>query len=100
MTTTPLPSPESLSRLPTAIYVPGTGRFAIYRGTPEEMVGKMGTEVGADNVSETIGKLMVVIALHRKVVLRLPENVPADRLAAVFVHALLDSKVARPMAQA
>jgi len=89
-------------RLPTAIFVPNEEDFIIYRGTPDEMVSSMAQAMGADSIEEAIQGLIFNLALHWKVFIRLPEDPSLGEkdLAAFFVHALLDTKIARPMAQA
>lgn len=74
----------------------------IYRGSPDEMVASMAATLGADTIEEAIHGLVLNIALHRHVFIRLPEDMNVDEkaLAAHFVKALLASKIALPMAQA
>jgi hypothetical protein len=87
--------------LPTAIFVAG-GRehFHIYRGKPDEMVSLMAQEMGADSIPIAIGNVLLTLALHRRILIELPTGLDDRALAAFFVYALLDTKIARPLAQA
>lgn len=90
-------------KLPRAISVPaasGDEYFHIYRGTPDEMVAVMAEEMGAKSVGETVSDVLAAIALHRKIVIRLPEGLDDEKLATLFVFALLDTKIASPLPQA
>lgn len=91
---------ETLRALPIAIWMPGDPP-SVYRGSPEEMVASMAAEMGDDvSVREAVNRLCAGLAAYRKVVIGLPEDVTDDTLARLFVFALLDTGMARPMADA
>ena len=92
-------SSMNLASLPTAIFVPaGPGKyFHIYRGSPATMVEKMAEEMGSKSIESTVQDILLAIALHRRIMIRLPEGLDDEKLAAAFVFALLDTKIARPV---
>ena len=45
-------------------------------------------------------QLCSALAQNRRVGIRIPLDLPDDQLAGLFVYALLDTKLARPMAAA
>jgi len=93
-------SEGKLMALPLAIWMPGEPP-SVYHGSPEEMVASMAREMGEDmTVRETVDRLCAALAAYRHVVIGLPEDVEDDTLARLFVFALLDMKLARPLAAA
>jgi hypothetical protein len=89
-------TPEALKRLPGAIWMQGSR--SIYRGSPVEMVRQMAAEMGADlSVHTTIDTLLTALYLKRGLLIAIPEDAPEDVVAALFVHALLDAKVSKPI---
>lgn len=100
MNTTPC-NPEVLSKLPSAIWCPGGPLPAIYRGSPLEMVRQMAEEMGTGiKTFDAVRTLCNALAEHRKVYIGLPGNVSEDILAGLFVFALLDLRISRPMPSA
>ena len=89
----------NLDSLPTAICVPAgpEKHFHLYRGSPTEMVAVMAEEMGSKSIETTVRDILLAIALHRRIVIRLPEGLDEETLSAVFVCALLDTKIARPV---
>jgi hypothetical protein len=74
---------------------------SVYSGSPAEMVASMAAEMGRDvTLREAVRRLCAGLAAYRKVVIGLPEDVSDETLARLFVFALLDTRVARPMADA
>lgn len=97
-------SEGKLLALPQSIWMP-TGNPgetpSVYHGSPEEMVEEMAREMGDGvTVREAVERLCGALAAYRRVVIGLPEDVPDDTLARLFVFALLDTKLAKPMAAA
>jgi hypothetical protein len=91
---------EKLRALPQSIWLPGEPP-SVYRGSPPEMVASMAAEMGEDiTVREAVNRLCAALAAYRRVVIGLPEDVPDDTLARLFVFALLDTGMAKPMAAA
>lgn len=88
--------------LPTAIFVPAGPKkyFHIYRGSPDEMVARMAEEMGSESIEKTVRDILLAIALHRRILIRLPEGLDEETLSTLFVYALLDTKIARPVPQA
>ena len=93
--------PDLTADFPTAIFVPGgEEHFHIFRGKPYEMVSTMAQEMGEDSIPVAIGIALLTLALHRRVLIELPTDLDDRALSAFFVYALLDTKIARPLAQA
>lgn len=94
-------NPEILNKLPQAIWCPGGPEPSIYRGSPLEMVRQMAGEMGPDiGTHDAVHTLCQALAQYRKVFIGLPGNVPEEVLAGLFVFALLDLRISRPMAAA
>jgi hypothetical protein len=90
----------TLRALPQAIWMPGKPP-SIYHGSPAEMVASMAQEMGDGvGVREAVERLCAALALYRRVVIGLPEDVTDDRLAQLFVFALLDTGMAKPVPDA
>jgi len=96
----------SLENLPTAIWVPAevanlTDRLpGVYRGSPVEMVQAMAKDNGYSTQRAVIKHYIDVLAQDYKIGIRLPGAASDEDLARLFVYALLDVGVGRPMAQA
>jgi hypothetical protein len=61
------------------------------------MAREMGEGV---TLREAVDRLCAALAASRRVAIGLPDDVPDDTLARLFVFALLDTGLAKPMAQA
>ncbi len=60
------------------------------------MVHQMAQEMGlGTNVPEAISVLLDALGRNRGVLIAIPEDVPEDVLAPIFVYALLDCGVSR-----
>ncbi len=91
---------ETLRALPRSIWMPGEPP-SVYHGSPAEMVASMAREMGDDvTVREAVERICAALATYRKVVIGLPEDVPDDTLARLFVFALLDTGMARRLPDA
>jgi hypothetical protein len=93
----------TLRALPQTIWMPASpgAEPSVYHGSPAEMVASMAEEMGDGvGVREAVDRLCAALALYRRVVIGLPEDVTDDRLAQLFVFALLDTGMAKPMADA
>jgi hypothetical protein len=85
-----------LRALPQAIWMPGSEN--VYHGSPAEMVASMAAEMGEGvTVREAVNQLCAALAAYRRTVIGLPEDVEDDRLAQLFVFALLDTGLAKPI---
>ena len=95
-------SSDALERLPEAIWLPvGNGSLAIYRGTAEEIVRAMSAEMGTGlSIHQAVKKLTAKLTRERKIAIELPSGLDEDRLAKLFIHALLETRLGKPMAQA
>jgi hypothetical protein len=93
--------PEALSGLPRAIFIPTPGDPAIYVGTPVEMIGQMAGEMTDEPipVRQVIEILMVALIQTRKVQIGVMAD-SDEEMAALFIYALLDRQIARPMPEA
>jgi hypothetical protein len=92
-----------MNDLPRAIYVPSSGgatEFRIYRGTPTEMLGEMGAELGVRGIPCVVEEISRGLALYRRIKIQVPEGLSDEKLAALFVYALLDLKLVLPLARA
>jgi hypothetical protein len=87
--------------LPPAIWVP-QGSYRIYRGTPPEIVREMaiGETEASLTVREALQQLTQGLATARKVVIQLPWAQSDEVLSALFLHALLDLGIGRPVPSA
>jgi hypothetical protein len=93
-------SERRLRALPQSIWMPGAPP-SVYRGSPAEMVASMAAEMDPGmGVRETVDRLCAALAAYRRVVIGLPDDVEDDTLARLFVFALLDTGMAKPMADA
>jgi len=89
-------TPETLKTLPKAIWMQGSR--SVYRGTPVEMVRQMAAEMGPGlTVRSTVDTLLTALYLKRGLLIALPEDAPEEIVAALFVHALLDARVSKPI---
>ena len=96
-------SPDTLKQLPDAIWVAGTSKRlpSVYRGEPIEMVRQMAAEMNPNiSATDAIRVLVNALAAHRRIFIGLPNNVPDEVLAGLFIYALLDLGVSRPMPEA
>ncbi len=96
-------SEGELRDLPQSIWIPAREGEApsVYHGSPAEMVASMAREMGEDmSVRETVDRLCAALAAYRRVVIGLPNDVEDDTYARLFVFALLDTGMARPMPDA
>jgi hypothetical protein len=92
---------EKIDALPASIWMPGNTEPSIYRGTPTEIVTAMAAEIGEGvSIRDAVRQLCSALAEHRHVGIRLPLDLPDEQLAGLFVYALLDTRLARPMASA
>lgn len=64
------------------------------------MARQMADEMGCPSIASMVDEVLGAIAQHRKIVIHLPDGLADDELAEVFVFALLETKIARPVAQA
>jgi hypothetical protein len=96
----PIPT-DALQKLPAAIWLPrieaGTTDVPVYRGSPQEMVAQMASEMNVATSREAIVKLLQGLAQNRGVSIGLPASATDEKLAALFVYALLDTRLARPV---
>jgi hypothetical protein len=93
---------DTTQRLPQAIWIPSVPEPAVYRGDPLEIVQAMADEMGDISARDAIDLLIDELAFSRKVVINLhnPESLPDEGIAHLFVYALLDTGIARPLPQA
>ena len=91
-----------IEALPAAIWIAGEEQTtSIYRGTPTEIVEAMASEMGDGlSVRSAVQQLCSALAQNRRVGIRIPLDLPDDQLAGLFVYALLDTRLAKPMARA
>lgn len=84
--------------IPPVIWCP-VGDY-LYSGSPLEMVQQMADEMG-DNIQpgQAIYILVTALAYHRQIYIGLPEADDND-LAGMFITALLDQGVSRPLVAA
>src|SRR5271155_1681899 len=89
---------EALKSLPDAISVERARQVYVYHGTPVEMVRQMASEMGPNvTVHNAIGTLLTALYRNRGVLIAIPEDAPEEIVAAVFVHALLDTGIFKPI---
>lgn len=94
-------TPETLKKLPDAIWVPGGEAPSVYRGSPLEMVQQMAAEMHPEmTASEAVEVLQDALAKHRRIFIGLPRAVPEEIRAGMFIYALLDLGLSRPMPEA
>ena len=90
-----------IDMLPASIWIPGDTEPSIYRGTPTEIVNAMAVEMGGGfSLRDTVARLCSALAQNRRIGIHIPLDLPDEQLAGLFVYALLDTKLARPMASA
>ena len=84
--------------LPKALWVP-SGSLRIYRGSPvaivRQMVGKKATD--PFEVREALQGLTRELAKARCILIQLPWDQPEEELSSLFLHALLQIQIARPV---
>lgn len=98
----PFASLNPSAPLPSAIWMPTLQSTLpnCYQGSPLEMVQEMGVQMKPGlSVSETIDRLIPLLADNRKLRIQLPDG-PDGWRATLFVQALLGSGVAKPMPSA
>ena len=90
-----------IDALPEAIWIAGEEQTtSIYRGTPTEIVKAMASEMGDISIHGAVQQLCSALAQNRRVGIHLPLDLPEEQLAGLFVYALLDTRLAKPMARA
>lgn len=85
--------------LPAAIWVPSSS-LAIYRGSPQNIIEEMTVPLGDKPVREKLHALVEELASARKIIVQLPWNQPDDVLSSLFIHALMQLGLGRPVPQA
>jgi len=84
--------------IPPVIWCP-LGDY-LYSGSPLEMVQQMADEMGDDiQPGQAIYILVTALAYHRQIYIGLPDAADDD-LAGLFITALLDQGVSRPLVAA
>jgi hypothetical protein len=79
----------------------GQGSLTIYRGSPQEIVRAMASEMGDGvTIRQAVKKLTSALSNDRRITIQFPDGVPEEQLAKMFVHALLVTKLGREMPQA
>jgi len=94
-----------MAGLPEAIWIPSPGSSAlpkVYRGSPVEIVEAMASKAKPKKrtVRSAVKYLVMSIAKTRKVEIHLPGGLDEDELAGLFVFALLDTGLGKPLPQA
>ena len=85
--------------LPTTIFCPEGGY--LYNGTPLEMVKQMAAEMGEGiTAPQAIDTLLLALAYFKHIYIGVPEDLPVDDQAELFIGALLDQGVSRPLVAA
>ena len=77
----------------------GTDPVAVYLGSPVEMVRQMAEERGETARRGAVETLLTALCRHRRIAIALPEDVPDDMLATIFVYAQLKTGVSKPVPQ-
>jgi len=95
---TVLDLPKLTSGLPRALWVP-SGSLKVYRGSPVDVVRQMvGCRGGKTfQVRSAIQALSEELAKARHIRIHLPWDQSDDVLSALFLHALLQLRIARPV---
>jgi hypothetical protein len=93
---------DTSQALPRAIWIPTHPEPAVYRGVPLEMVRAMADEMGDISTRDAIDLLVDELAFSRKILIDLcnSDELPEEGIAHLFVYALLDTGIARPLPQA
>lgn len=96
-----LSSPPNIAHLPAAIWILAGGSMpAFYRGSPLEMVRSMAEEMDAPSLEVAVGTILAGLAKNRRVTIKLPPGLPDEKLSRLFVFALLETGVGKPMPSA
>ncbi len=91
-------APDALKRLPGAISMALGNHLSVYHGRPIDMVRQMASEMGEGmSVHAAVGTLLTALYRNRGILIAIPEDAPEEIVAALFVHALIDSGVSRPV---
>lgn len=91
---------DDLYSLPQAIWLPGYWEIEVYRGSPLEMVESMAEVMGADTPRDAMRCILRDFAEDFGILITLPTDTPDERLSALFVYALLDTNLAKPVPSA
>lgn len=85
--------------LPDAVWVPNAkGLPAVYRGSPLDMVRAMSAEMHPNlEPRDAIQAILGGLARHRGVHIRLQPDADTNTLARLFLFALLDQRILRPI---
>lgn len=95
------PIQKMFAEIPPAIWASGPEGPLVYRGKPIEMVREMASELGPEvTPTQAINLLTVQLASQGRIRLTVTGDPPEDILAGIFVYALLQSGILRPVAQA
>jgi hypothetical protein len=90
--------PKLTATIPGAIWVP-SGSLKVYRGSPVEVVRQMvGCRASRPfQARPALQGLTEELAKARRVRIHLPWEAPDEVLSALFLHALLQLRIARPV---
>jgi hypothetical protein len=93
---------ESLANLPKAIWLAlGPKELLIYRGEPLEILHGIACGMGLNvSVREAIETLSEAILEKRRVSIEMPDGITDEALAKLFIFALIDTGIGKPLAQA
>lgn len=95
------PIQKMFDRIPPAIWASSPSGPLVYRGKPIEMVTQMASELGPSvTPTQAINFLTMRLASQGRVRLQVSGDPPEDILAGIFVFALLQHGILRPVAQA
>lgn len=90
--------------LPSAIWMPNFALSRlpnVYQGTPLEMVATMAGEMNEQvGVHDALDLAIRFLQDQRGVSIKIASEAPEDVRAKMFIHALLASGIAQPMAKA
>jgi len=95
---TVLDLPKLTAGLPKTLWVPSAS-LKVYRGSPLDVVRQMvGCRAGRPfQARSAIQELSGQLAKARNIRIHLPWDAPDEVLSALFLHALLSLRIARPV---
>lgn len=95
---------DASETLPSAIWMPTFAHSRlpnVYQGSPLEMVVAMADEMGEHlGVHDSLDLAIQFLKEQRGIKITISSEAPEDKRAKMFIHALLISGVAQPMAKA
>lgn len=82
--------------IPKSLWVPSSS-YRIYRGNPRQIVLEMAQAQGSGSVRDALKHLVQGMAQSRHLVIQLPWDESEEILSTLFLQALLETGISKPV---